>query len=78
MVTTELDNTETDDEADPMVLAASIPSSLVGAFIGTLVAGPIGLLIGGVVGGGTGALVAQSANSKPWRASRSYLRRSKR
>jgi hypothetical protein len=49
-----------DEEADPIVLAATIPSTLVGAFIGVLVAGPIGLLIGGVVAGATGALVTKS------------------
>ena len=49
-----------DEEADPIVLAASIPSTLLGAFIGTLVAGPFGLLIGGVIAGGTGALVTKS------------------
>ena len=48
-----------DEEADPIVLAASIPSCLVGAFIGTLVAGPFGLLIGGVLAGGTGALITK-------------------
>ena len=48
------------EEADPIVLAASIPSSLVGAFIGTLVAGPFGMLIGGVIAGGTGALVTKA------------------
>lgn len=51
---------ENDPEADPIVLAASIPSSLVGAFIGSLVAGPFGLLIGGVLAGGTGALITKS------------------
>lgn len=61
MVTNEND---LNDEADPIVLAASIPSSLVGAFIGTLLAGPIGLLIGGVVGGGTGALITKSIEMK--------------
>ena len=49
-----------DEEADPIVLAASIPSTLLGAFIGTLVAGPFGMLIGGVVAGGAGALVTKS------------------
>jgi hypothetical protein len=63
MVKHELENTES-DEADPLALAASIPSSLVGAFIGTLVAGPIGLLIGGVVGGGAGALITKSIELK--------------
>jgi hypothetical protein len=52
--------TEVDEEADPIVLAASIPASLVGAFIGTLVAGPIGLLIGGVVAGSASALITKS------------------
>ena len=49
-----------DEEADPIVLAVSIPSTLLGAFIGTLVAGPFGMLVGGVIAGGTGALVMKS------------------
>lgn len=49
-----------DEEADPIVLAASIPSALLGALLGSLVAGPFGMLIGGVFAGGTGALVTKS------------------
>jgi predicted lipid-binding transport protein (Tim44 family) len=49
-----------DTEADPIVLAASVTSTLVGAFIGSLVAGPFGMLIGGVFAGGTGALITKS------------------
>ena len=46
------------------MLAASIPASLVGAFIGVLVAGPIGLLIGGVVAGGSAAVITKSIEMK--------------
>jgi len=53
-----------DEEADPIVLAASIPASLVGAFIGTLVAGPIGLLIGGVVAGSASALITKAIETR--------------
>ena len=53
-----------DEEADPIVLAASIPASLVGAFIGTLVAGPLGLLIGGVIAGGSAALITKSIETR--------------
>ena len=53
-----------DEEADPIVLAASIPSTLVGAFIGTLVAGPFGMLIGGVIAGSTGALITKSIEER--------------
>jgi len=49
-----------DEEADPIVLAATIPSALVGAFVGVLLAGPIGLLIGGVVAGASGALITKA------------------
>lgn len=49
-----------DEEADPIVLAATIPSTLVGAFIGALVAGPFGLLLGGVVAGACGALITKA------------------
>ena len=55
---------DSDTEADPIVLAASIPASLVGAFIGALVAGPIGLLIGGVVAGGSAAVITKSIEMK--------------
>lgn len=51
---------ERNEEADPIVLAASIPSTLLGAFIGTLVAGPVGLLLGGVIAGTAGALITKS------------------
>ena len=47
------------ERADPTPIAAAVPSSLFGAFIGTLVAGPLGFLIGGVIAGGGGALIAR-------------------
>jgi uncharacterized membrane protein len=40
-------------------VAIAVPSSLVGALIGTLIAGPLGLLIGGVLAGGGGAVAAR-------------------
>jgi hypothetical protein len=49
-----------DEEADPIVLAATIPSTLVGALIGALVAGPLGLLLGGVVAGASGAVITKA------------------
>lgn len=47
------------ETSDPAPVAAAVPTSLIGALIGTLVAGPIGLLVGGVLGGGGGALAAR-------------------
>lgn len=55
----ELEITET---SDPAPVAAAVPTTLVGALIGTLLAGPIGLLIGGVLGGGSGAIAARLAD----------------
>jgi uncharacterized membrane protein len=51
--------TEVTETTDPTPLAAAIPSSLLGAVVGTLVAGPVGFIIGGVLAGGTGALAAR-------------------
>lgn len=47
------------ETADPAVAAAAVPSSLVGALVGSLVAGPLGFLVGGLVCGGGGALAAK-------------------
>lgn len=55
----ELEITQT---SDPAPVAAAVPTSLVGALIGTLIAGPIGLLVGGVLGGGGGAIAARLAH----------------
>lgn len=51
--------------ANPLPVAAAVPSSLIGALVGTLVAGPVGLLVGGVLGGGAGALVARRLVKSP-------------
>lgn len=47
------------ETSDPSPVAAAVPTSLLGALIGTLIAGPIGLLVGGVLAGGSGALAAR-------------------
>ena len=47
------------ESMDPTPLAVAVPSTLLGALIGTLVAGPLGLLIGGVIAGTTGTLVTK-------------------
>lgn len=47
------------ETSDPQPVAMAVPSSLLGALVGTLLAGPIGLLVGGVLGGGGGALAAR-------------------
>jgi uncharacterized membrane protein len=47
------------ETSDPSPVAAAVPTSLLGALIGTLLAGPIGLLVGGVLAGGGGALAAK-------------------
>jgi uncharacterized membrane protein len=44
---------------DPTPLAVAVPSTLLGALIGSIVAGPLGFLIGGALAGATGALVAK-------------------
>ena len=51
------------ESMDPTALAAAVPSTLLGALVGSLVAGPLGLLIGGVIAGGTGALVTKLADT---------------
>jgi uncharacterized membrane protein len=53
---------EITETSDPAPVAAAVPTSLIGALIGTLVAGPIGLLVGGVLGGGGGAIAARLAD----------------
>jgi len=47
------------ETSDPEPVAMAVPTSLLGALIGTLLAGPIGLIVGGVLGGGGGALAAK-------------------
>ncbi len=47
------------ESMDPTPIAAAVPSSLLGAIIGTVVAGPLGFLIGGVIAGSTGVLVTK-------------------
>ena len=47
------------ETSDPQPVAMAVPTSLLGALIGTLLAGPIGLLVGGVLAGGGGALAAK-------------------
>jgi uncharacterized membrane protein len=47
------------ETTDPTPIAAAVPASLLGAFVGTVLAGPLGLLIGGVLGGGGGVLAAK-------------------
>lgn len=47
------------ESLDPTPIAAAVPSSLLGALIGSIAAGPIGFLIGGVIAGATGALVTR-------------------
>lgn len=47
------------ETSDPSPVAAAVPTSLLGALVGTLLAGPIGLLVGGALAGGAGALAAK-------------------
>jgi uncharacterized membrane protein len=47
------------ETSDPSPVAAAVPTSLLGALIGTLLAGPIGLLVGGVLAGSAGAVAAK-------------------
>lgn len=51
--------TEVIETSDPSPAAAAVPTTLVGALVGTLLVGPIGLLVGGVLGGGAGAAAAK-------------------
>jgi uncharacterized membrane protein len=44
---------------DPTPAAAAVPSSLLGALVGSLIAGPLGFLIGGALAGTTGVLVTK-------------------
>jgi uncharacterized membrane protein len=63
---------------DPTPLAAAVPSTLLGAMIGSIVAGPLGFLIGGVVAGATGALVAKLVDTGiPHRLVSQLIRRAK-
>lgn len=47
------------ESLDPAPVAAAVPSSLVGALVGSIVAGPLGFLIGGLVAGAAGVLVTK-------------------
>jgi uncharacterized membrane protein len=47
------------ETSHPEPVAMAVPTSLLGALVGTLLAGPIGLIVGGVLGGGGGALAAR-------------------
>jgi uncharacterized membrane protein len=47
------------ESMDPSPVAAAVPSTLLGAIVGSIVAGPLGFLIGSVVAGTTGALVVK-------------------
>lgn len=47
------------ETSDPSPVAAAVPTTLLGALVGTLLAGPLGLLAGGVLAGGAGAIAAK-------------------
>lgn len=59
VVSAERGPAEVVESLDPTPVAAAVPSSLLGALVGSIAAGPLGFLIGGVLAGATGALVTK-------------------
>jgi uncharacterized membrane protein len=63
VVSAEYGAPEVVESFDPAPIAAAVPSSLLGAIVGSIAAGPLGFLIGGVIAGATGALVTRFADT---------------